>query len=129
MLIALRTVLLALFIAAPVGGHSPEADLHRLAEDYASDPALTRAVTFGVRIDGADWTVTAVPAAGDEPAQVTVTRGEPDVPAFVYVTDDATFARIASGDLHALTAMAQARARAGTASRRGSTSTPKHPTR
>lgn len=31
------------------------------------------------------------------------------MPAFVYVTDAETFARIASGDLHALTAMAQAR--------------------
>src|SRR5690606_704211 len=34
----------------------------------------------------------------------------PGVPAFVYVTDAATFARIASGEVHALTTMAQARA-------------------
>lgn len=110
MLIVLRVVLLALFIAAPVGGHSPGTDLRRLAADYAVDPALTRPVTFGLRIDGADWTVAAVPSIEGELAKVTVTRGAPEVPAFVYVTDGATFARIAAGELHALTLMNQARA-------------------
>jgi hypothetical protein len=107
MLLALRAVLLALFIAAPVGGHSPEAELQRLADDYAADPALTQAVTFGVRLGEAAWTVAAQPATPDEPARVTVTRGEPKGPAFVYVTSAETFARIASGRLHPLTAMAQ----------------------
>lgn len=110
MLIALRAVLLALFIAAPVGGQSPEADLKRLAADYADDPALTRPVTFGVRVGEDAWTVSAKPGTGGEAARVTVTPGAPEVPAFVYVTDTETFARIAAGDLHALTAMAQARA-------------------
>ena len=110
MMMALRVVLLALFIAAPVGGKSFRADLERLAADYAADPALLQPVTFGVRVDDEAWTVSARPAADGKPAEVTVSAGEPDVPAFVYVTDSATFARIASGDLHALTAMAQARA-------------------
>lgn len=110
MLIALRAVLLALFIAAPVVGQSPEADLRRLAEDYARDPALTRPVTFGVRVGDATWTVAAVPATKDDAASVSVTAGAPGVPAFVYVTDTDTFVRIASGDLQALAAMRQARA-------------------
>src|SRR5690606_26031244 len=109
MLIALRALLLALFIAAPVGGQSPRSDLERMAEDYAADPALVRPVTFGIRIDDGSWTVSAVPAKDGQPAEVSVEAGEPGVPTFVYVTDRDTFARIARVDLHALTAMAQAR--------------------
>lgn len=109
MLIALRAVLLALFIAAPVGDQSPEADLQRLAADYATNPALTRPVTFGVRVSGDSWTVSAFPATEDDPARVMVTPGEPELAAYVYVTDSETFSRIASGDLQALTAMTRAR--------------------
>lgn len=109
MLITLRAALLALFVAAPVGGQSPRSDLERMAEDYAADPALVRPLTFGVRIDDGSWTVSADPANDGEPAEVTVETGEPEVPTFVYVTDAETFNRIARGDLQALTAMAQAR--------------------
>lgn len=107
MLIALRVILLALFVAAPLGQQDTRAALERLADTYSHDPALIP-VTFGVRIDDADWTVTAKPAGEAADARVTVTRGAPDVPTFVYVTDSAPFARIVSGAMHALTALAWA---------------------
>ncbi|HZD52944.1 MAG TPA: cupin domain-containing protein [Woeseiaceae bacterium] len=84
--------------------------LERLAGDYARDPSLMYPVTFGVRIGADDWTVSAVPVSADKAASVTVTSGAPEVPTFVYSTNAETFARVASGDLHALTAMAQAHA-------------------
>jgi hypothetical protein len=104
MLIALRVILLALFVAAPLGQQDTRAALERLADRYQQDPQLIP-VTFGVRIDGSDWTVTATPADAAEGARVTVTRGAPGVPTFVYVTDRATFARLVSGGVHALTAL------------------------
>jgi mannose-6-phosphate isomerase-like protein (cupin superfamily) len=99
----------ALLAAPPATARTPEQDLRRLAVDYERDQSLTRAVTFGVRIDGADWTVSAIPAEGARPARVDVVRGAPASPAFVYATDATTFARIASGEIQALTAMVQAR--------------------
>lgn len=104
MLIALRVILLALFVAAPLGQQDTRADLERLADHYRQDPALIP-VTFGVRIDDSDWTVTATRGDDAEGARVTVTRGAPHVPTFVYVTDRATFARLVSGAVHALTAL------------------------
>lgn len=102
--------LLALLAAAPASAQRPDDELRRLAQDYARDPSLTRPITFGVRIDDADWTIAATPKTDGKAANVTVSSGAPTVPAFVYVTGAATFARIASGDIHALTTMAQARA-------------------
>ena len=102
--------LLALLAMMPAQGQSLEDELRRLARDYADDPSLTQFVTFGIRVDDEIWTIAATPAAEDAAASVTVTRGAPTVPAFVYSTDAATFARIASGDIQALTTMAQARA-------------------
>ena len=89
---------------------SPGEALRRLAADYAEDPALKQPITFGIRIGADEWTVYGAPAAQNKPAEVSVEAGPPSEPAFVYVTDPATFARIARGDLHALTALAQARA-------------------
>ena len=100
----------AFLTASPVAAQTPEDELRRLAEDYARDPSLNLAITFGIRIDDDDWTIAAKPATGSEAANVTVERGAPTVPAFVYDTDVETFARIAGGDIHALTTMAQARA-------------------
>ncbi|HEX7012023.1 MAG TPA: cupin domain-containing protein [Steroidobacteraceae bacterium] len=108
----LKSVLATLFIvlgAAPALARTAEDELRRLAEDYARDPSLDRAVTFGIRIDEQMWTIVAKPATESEAASVVVERGAPTVPAFVYETDSKTFARIVAGEIHALTTMAQAR--------------------
>lgn len=104
MLIALRVILLALFVAAPLGHQDTRTALERLAERYRDDPALIP-VTFGVRVGNSDYTVAATRAGEAGEARVTVTRGAPEVPTFIYVTDATTFSRIASGDLQSLTAM------------------------
>lgn len=106
----LLVAVLLLVPAIAAATDSPPEMLRRLAADYAEDPALKQPVTFGIRIGADAWTVTAVPAAQDAVAEVNVAAGPPSAPAFVYVTDPATFARIARGELHALTALAQARA-------------------
>lgn len=102
--------LLVFLHAASLLAQTPDDELRRLAEDYARDPSLSFAVTFGVRVDDEAWTITAKPATETEAASVTVERGLPAVPAFVYVTDGETFERIASGEIHAPTTMVQARA-------------------
>ena len=105
-------VLCAVLVPADVqaAGQEIEQQIRDLAQDYADDPSLVRRVTFGIRVDDESWTVEAKPADGNSAATVSVNRGTPTVPAFVYSTDAATFFRVASGDLHALTTMVQARA-------------------
>jgi mannose-6-phosphate isomerase-like protein (cupin superfamily) len=107
---SMLATLLALLAAAPAAAQRPDEELRRLAEDYARDPSLTQPITFGMRIDDADWIIAATPKADGKAANVTVSPGVPAVATFVYVTDAATFARIAAGEVHALTTMAQARA-------------------
>jgi hypothetical protein len=51
--------LLALLAPAPAWAQGPDDDLRRLAQDYARDPNLTAPLTFGMRIDDADWTIAA----------------------------------------------------------------------
>ena len=109
-MIRLLSCLLALGAVLPALSQTHEDEIRRLALDYASDPNLTLPSTFGIRVDDETWTIVAVPATANSAPSVTVTKGAPEVPAFVYVTDGATFARIAAGDIHALTTMAQARA-------------------
>lgn len=108
-----RTILTLIALLAGIPAQSQttvEDEIRRLAQDYASDPSLVRSVTFGIRVEDESWTIAATPAAGNAAASVTVTRGAPTLPAFVYRTDATTFSRIASGDIHALTTMVQARA-------------------
>lgn len=51
MLIALRAILLALFIAAPFGEHAAEADLQEAADDYAHGAVLACPLTPGLPLD------------------------------------------------------------------------------
>lgn len=78
-------------------------ELETLTADYQTD-ALRENVTFGIKIDGSDWTV----ESNDE--AVRLLKGVPSNPTFIYVLEGETFARITSGNLGALTAMGQARA-------------------
>jgi mannose-6-phosphate isomerase-like protein (cupin superfamily) len=110
MMIRSMLLLFALGAAQLVLAQAPEDLIKQLAEDYANDPALTQPVTFGIRVDDETWTIVATPASGETAPSVTVRVGAPEVPAFLYITDGETFARIAAGDLHALTTMGQARA-------------------
>lgn len=86
---------------------SVEAEIARLADDYARDPML-RSGVFGIRVDGETWTVSARRATSDEPASVTVTPGEPTTPAFIFETDADSFDRIRRGEVTAYTSMAKA---------------------
>ena len=67
MLITLRAVLLALFVAAPFGDH--DANLQQIAEDYVGDAVLTCPVTPGMPLELDRW------AADKERARV-----QPDGP-------------------------------------------------
>ena len=80
-----------------------QARLEMLADDYEADPSRIDA-TFGLEVGGEAWTVSSTPDG------VSVAEGPPQVPALVYATDPETFRRILSGDMSALTALAQARA-------------------
>lgn len=78
-----------------------EALLNRLAADYDKDPNRLNMV-FGIRVGARDWTIDST----TDPA--TVSEGQPDEAAMIFVTDEKTFTRIASGDMNALTSLAQA---------------------
>lgn len=96
------SLLLALGLAA--GPASDIADkLTSLTRDYQSD-GLREDVTFGVRVEDADWTV------DSRAGVVRLIAGKPGIPTFTYVLDTRTFSRIAAGELGALTAMGQAKA-------------------
>jgi hypothetical protein len=93
--------------AAQAQPQDVEAGLRRLVEDYREDPNI-QDVTFGVEVAGEAWTVAARRPAGGSPASVTLTRGEPQVPTFVWTTDRETFEKLVRGRMSAATAMAQA---------------------
>jgi mannose-6-phosphate isomerase-like protein (cupin superfamily) len=101
------TAAIAAQAQAPAPAAYVEAELRRLAEDYARDPQLID-VTFGVEVDGNAWTVDATPGANGAPPQVTVTRGAPTVASWVDVMDGAVFRRIIDGRISILTASARA---------------------
>ncbi|MGE3395970.1 MAG: hypothetical protein AB7H79_03600, partial [Sphingomonas sp.] len=84
-----------------------EAELNRLATDYAQDPFLID-VTFGVEVDGNVWTVDATPGSNSQPGTVTVTRGSPTVPTWVDGMSGATFRNIVERRISALTASVRA---------------------
>lgn len=55
MLITLRAILLALFVAAPFGEHRSEANLQQIDDGYVGDAVLTCPVTPGVPLDIDRW--------------------------------------------------------------------------
>lgn len=82
--------------------------LKTYAADFARDPALREAVTFGVRSGDDFYTVDATPAAGNSKARVNVRKGEPSAPAFYYTFDEGYLKKLHHGDLNILTGMAKA---------------------
>jgi hypothetical protein len=110
----LTTCLLAATLALPSASaaQGPEEVteiLNRFAEDYRTDPTLTESTVFGVRVDGRWWTVTARPPSSDSPAEVVVSRGEPQEPTFFFFLDGETLRRLDRGELNARTALGKAR--------------------
>ena len=93
----------AVATGASAGDGEVQARLETLAEDYEADPSRIDA-TFGLEVDGTAWTVSSTKDG------VSIAEGAPQVPALVYATDADTFRRILSGEMSALTALAQARA-------------------
>lgn len=76
--------------------------LQRFVADYAADPSVTEAQSFGILV-GEDWyTVTA------SPGRASLREGQPGEPTFYFVTDAETVARIDAGEINALTGMAKA---------------------
>jgi len=88
---------------------SVEEMLSGFVDDFRNDPTAGKPVTFGVRVDGEEWTVEVVgrPAEAKE-AEVELRRGFPDEPTFFFFTDAATLGRIYRGELASLTAMGKA---------------------
>lgn len=83
--------------------------LDRFAADYEIDPYLTRAVVFGVRVDGEWWTIRASPSLRGSPAEVLVDEGRPEEPTFFFFLDRETLGKLDRGELNARTALGKAR--------------------
>jgi mannose-6-phosphate isomerase-like protein (cupin superfamily) len=109
----LRGVLVvAGLLPQPALAQSPadtRAILERFADDFRSDPALTEAVEFGIRVDGEWWHVDARPASDSAPAYVAVREGRPQGTTFFFFMDGATLRRLDRGEWNARTAMGRAR--------------------
>ncbi len=105
----LRIFIKLLLIALPLSSlHAAGAEdiLESYVEDFRGDPALHNTVAvFGVKVRGEGaWTVR---AEGDE--GVTLEKGLPPEPTFIYVTDMETLQKMDRGELAVITAMGRAR--------------------
>lgn len=100
------TTLIFFLPLAQAGDSGPEEILSGYVEDFRADPASQDAETvFGVRIRGEGvWTVRAEGAEG-----VTLEKGVPPKPSFLYVTDMETLRKMDRGELAVITAMGKAR--------------------
>lgn len=77
--------------------------IERFAADYATDGYNDRAVTFGVEVEGAWWTVDLQPGGAGS-----VRPGQPSAPTFYFTLDNETLQRLDQRSMNALTAMARA---------------------
>lgn len=83
--------------------------LKSYAADFEKDPSLDRATSFGVKVGDIMYAIDARPAEGAKPASVTVSKGAPATPTFYFTVEDSTWlARVARGEMNALTSMAKA---------------------
>ncbi len=109
-LLAAAAAVLAAPYAQAAEGKAPS-DLEILevyAADFARDPTLTEAVTFGVESGDDFYTVEASPAAEGVAARVTVKEGAPASPSFYYTLDEGWLGKLHRGEVNALTSMAKA---------------------
>jgi mannose-6-phosphate isomerase-like protein (cupin superfamily) len=108
----LGVLVVAVLLPHPAVAQGPDdtrAILERFADDFRSDPALTEAVEFGVRVDGEWWHVDARPASDSAPAYVAVREGRPQGTTFFFFLDGKTLRRLDRGEWNARTAMGRAR--------------------
>lgn len=108
----LGVLVVAGLLPHPTRAQSPDdtrAILERFADDFRSDPALTEAVEFGIRVDGEWWRVDARPASESTPADVRVRDGRPQGTTFFFFLDGTTLRRLDRGEWNARTAMGRAR--------------------
>lgn len=92
---------------------SAETILQSYVEDFRHDPSAMEPVTFAVRIrgeGGAEWHVIVEgKKAGVKEAEVSLRKGLPSKPTFLYTTDLPTLQKLDRGELNALTVMGRAR--------------------
>lgn len=114
----LFALIVSVLMVGPVLAQRPESRpvqqiLASFVEDFTKDPAAGMPRVFGITIQGAkerDWRV--VVGGRKDPAgkfEVALEKGLPSEPAVVFVTDEATLAKVDRGELNALTAMGKAR--------------------
>ena len=105
-------LLVALFICFSLNAKNQKVEietiLHAYANDYAQDPMLNQAVSFGVKVGELFWHIQAKPKTDTSMPVVNVLEGKPKQPTFYFKTDFETLQKIDQGKLNALTGAAKA---------------------